>query len=216
MAKEIRLEAVTRNEEEAGSAAARRLRGAGWLPCMVNLADGHAVNLKVNCHAFTQELHHHRSEALLMNLSIDGADTVKVLLKDVQHHPLTEALIHADFQEISMKDKMRIEVPIRLEGEAKGEAMGGVLEHLLDHVEIECLPGNLVEDLVADVSGMVIGDILYVKDLELGKGVEVLTDADVAIAAVSAPRLEEKDEESAEGGAEPELVNKEKKSEDKE
>jgi large subunit ribosomal protein L25 len=95
-------------------------------------------------------------------------ETKKVLLQEVQHHPVTGRILHADFQEISMTEKLRVEIPVRLSGEPAGVTQqGGVLEHILRAIEVECLPGDIVEQFDVDVSALQIGDRLSVSDIKV-------------------------------------------------
>jgi len=203
MSEDIIIEAGLR--EESGSGPSGRLRKAGWLPAVVNDEDGASHAIRLNMHDFELLLHHHAGEHLLVDLRIDGQRVRKCLLQDVQHDPVTGGLLHADFHEISMTEKIAVTVPIEVVGEAVGVKMGGgVLEQLLREVEIECLPGNLPEQLTMDVSALEIGDSLQVGDLQVGDKVTLLTSPDIAVVSVSAPRLEEpsaeaEEEEAAEG-----------------
>lgn len=201
MSKDIKLKASKR--EVGGSGAARRMRREGMLPGAVHGEEGDVIPVKMNSHDFEQMLHHHTSEYLIMGIEIDGAEPRKVLLTEVQHEPVTGDVIHVDFKEISMTEKIRVGVGIELVGEAEGVVQqGGVLEHPLRELDVECLPDDLVETIDVDVSALRIGDTLFVRDVEIDPKLTVLTDPDTAIAAVGAPRKEEEstaEEQAAEG-----------------
>lgn len=192
-----------------GSSEARRLRREGQIPCVLQALD-HAPTtlLQVSAHEVKMMLRHHAGENLVLNLIVDDQEPRKVLLKEVQHDPITGALVHMDFLEVSMTEKMQASAQIVLIGDPKGVTQGGgVLEHLLREIEVECLPDDMVEEISADVSGLDIGEMLHTGDLQLPAGVTALTPPDIAIALVSAPRTEEAaaEDEAATGG-EPELV----------
>jgi len=164
-------------------------------------------------------LHRHASENLVLDLEIDGKKPKKVLLKEVQHDTLSGCILHADFVQISMTKRMRIAISITLVGEAVGVTHeGGVLEHLLRELEVECLPMNLVEELKVDISDMKIGDTIQVSALEIDPKLTVLTDSELPVASVAAPRIEEEPEpeevEAVAEGAEPEVIGEEKKEEE--
>jgi large subunit ribosomal protein L25 len=204
MAEEIRVAAVGR--EEAGSADARRLRRAGWLPAVISNEKGQSRLIKLNLHDFDIMLQHHTSDNLMINVDVDGNPGGKVLLKEVQHHPVSGEVLHVDFVEVSMTRKMRVEMPVALSGEPVGVTQeGGILEQMLREVEVECLPGDLVEQFEVDVSHLGIGDALMVGDLNVSNAFTVITAPDVAVAAVVAPRVEEEEvpaeevEEAVEG-----------------
>ena len=187
MAKEITLAANRR--AGAGSAAAAALRRKGWLPAVLYGEQG-VRSVQVKTHEFEMMLTRHTGENLIVDLDVDGVVT-KALLKEVQHEPVRGAPLHADFQEISMTRKMRVSIPIEFVGEPLGVSQeGGILEHALRALDVECLPGDLVDVLTVDVSKLGIGDTLMVRDMTISAQFTVLTGPDVAVATVVAPRLE--------------------------
>lgn len=190
MATDIRIEAQSR--DEAGTGPARRLRMAGQIPASVSNAQGQARSLSLDAHVFEMMLQHHASESLIVDLSVDGKKTIKVLLKDVQHDPVHGKVLHADFVEISMTRKMRADISITLEGNPVGVVnQGGSLDQPLRSIEVECLPGDLEEEIVVDVSGLEIGSHISVSDLPVNADWTVLTDPALSVASVVAPRVEE-------------------------
>jgi len=220
MAKQIKLTATARTV--SGSAAARRLRRQGLIPGVLNDEHGRATMIQLNRHDFEMMLHGHASANLIIDLEVDGTQPKKVLLKDVQHDFVTGDILHADFLEVSMTKKMRISVPVRLVGEPVGVAQeGGVLEHPLRTLEVECLPGDLPEEIVVDVSRLKIGQSLLVRDLKVDAKVTIVTSGDAPVASVSAPRAEEVPQAAeaaatAEGPQEPELVGAKGKAQEEE
>jgi large subunit ribosomal protein L25 len=210
MAKTITLNAETRTV--SGSTAVRRLRRTGSIPAILYNDKRETALLQLNEHAFSQMLKHHASQSLVIDLAVDGGAPKKVLLKEVQHDGLTDGIIHADFVEISMTKKMRVPVTVRLKGEPVGVSQGGgVLDHLLREVEVECLPGDLVESLEADVTHLEIGHSILVRDLVAPAGLVIVTDGQLAVAGVLAPHAEEEktaEEVAAEAAAaaEPEVI----------
>lgn len=210
MAEETKLEA--RSRDVSGSAAARRLRGQGLLPGILYGGKGKPHLIQTNRHTFVQMLRHHASESLIIDLSVDGKRAKKVLLKEVQHDPLTDEAIHADFVQVSMTKRMRVNVPVTLVGEPVGVTQGGgILDHVMRELEVECLPTDLVEEIVVDVSGLDVAQSLQVKDLDVDPKLTVLTDGDIAVAGVLAPHVvaegEEGEEEAAAAeGEEPEVI----------
>ena len=216
MAEEMRFDVATR--EVSGSANARRLRRDGVLPGIVSTEKGKSRQVQLDRHGFELMLHRHASENLILDLSVDGGKTKKVLLKEVQHDPLTEEILHVDFVEISMTKKMRARIPVSLVGEPAGvEQDGGILEFLLREIEVECLPGDLVEQIEVDVSELKIGDSIQVEQVTVDPKLTVLSGSDIAVASVSPPRIEEEPtpEEDAEAavaaeGAEPEVIGEKK------
>jgi large subunit ribosomal protein L25 len=212
MAKDITLEAQTRTLSGTGNA--RRMRRAGIVPGIVYYRDTRTRMIELDRHAFEQLLHHHTSENLMVQLVVDGGQPETMLLKEVQHDAMSGHVLHLDFSEVSLTETMRVRIAIELIGESKGVTAGGVLEHVLREIEVECLPGDLVERFDVDVSGLEIGDHLTVADLSLGDTFTVVTEPDVVVAAVAAPRTEEDETAETEAaGAEPEVIGAKEKPE---
>jgi large subunit ribosomal protein L25 len=222
MATDTKLTGRTRREN--GTGAARQMRREGWLPCIIyGGSDGNRM-IQVKAHDMELLLQHHRGESMMVDLVVDDEQPRKVLLKEVQHHPVSEDVLHADFMEVSLTEKMRVQVPLVLTGECLVVTQdGGVLDHTLHELEVECLPGDIPESIEADVTNLRLGDSFLVRDLVLPPGIEAVVEEDLAVASVHAQRVEEEPEAEAEAeaeGAEPELVGKEedeeKSSEDEE
>jgi len=191
MAQSILISASPRTK--TGSSEGRRLRRSGNFPGVVYGAGRPVVMVEVNEHEFRKSLHGHSSEHVLLDLEIKGGETKKVILQEVQHNSLTGVITHADFHEVSMTEKLRVEIRIELTGIPTGVTQGGgVLEHLLREVEIECLPGDLMEKIELDVSNLNIGDNLTVADIKLDTSkYHIISDPGLAVAAVAAPAKEE-------------------------
>ena len=189
-----------------GSSSARRMRGAGRLPGVIYGTGSEPAAIEVETHAVEQVLHHHQSEMILIDIDLEGEGKVSVLLKDVQHHPVTGALVHVDLQRVSANETLQVEVPLELVGEPEGVKAGGLLDHVMHGILVECLPADLPETVDVDVSALNIGDSLHVSDVVVGDKVTVITDADAMVASVAAPKVADEDEDVAEAGAEPEVI----------
>jgi large subunit ribosomal protein L25 len=213
MAKAIKVDAEAR--ASAGSSASRVLRRTGKVPGIVYGIGKTPTNVQLDHKAFLTALGSHLHEHIILDLDIAGQEIKKVLLQEVQVHPITDRILHADFHEISMTEKLRIEISVNLVGDPVGVTQsGGVLEHLLREITVECLPTDIVEAFNVDVSSLVIGAKLFTGDIALDPAKYILITAkDIPVAAVSAPREEEevKPAEVA-ASAEPEVI-KEKKEE---
>ena len=191
MAKEIKLSASKR--ETSGTSASKAMRRTGFLPAVV-YGEKSARSIKISGRDFESMIVHHSSENLIVDLDVDG-DVIKALLREVQHDVIKGSVLHADFLEISMTKKMRVTISIELKGEPSGVSQqGGILEHLLRQIEVECLPGDIVESFEVDVSELGLGKVMMIRDIKLGDKYTVLTSGDVALATVVAPREEKVDE----------------------
>lgn len=141
----------------------------------------------------------------LITLAVKGGATDTVLLKTWQRHPYRGDLLHLDFQRIAMTEVMRIDVPIRLVGEAPAiKTTGGMLFQSTATVSVECLPANIPEAIEADVSGLEEVDAsIFVRDLSAPQDVTIVTDGDELVVRVRPPTVEREggEEEAAEGEA---------------
>lgn len=150
------------------------------------------------------------SETHIVNLTIDDSEPKKSVLKDVQFDPVTDRIIHCDFMGISLDEKIELEVPVVLQGTAIGIKEGGLLQHQMHKLKIECLPTNIPEHIVVDISNLKIGDSIHVKDLKL-ENIRILHHDDVIIASVIHQRGAEvttAPAETEEAQKEPEVISK--------
>jgi large subunit ribosomal protein L25 len=140
-------------------------------------------------------------------LRLDGDEPRPTFVKSVQHHPVADNILHVDFLQISLKEKVRIDVPVHLVGLAPAvDKYGGILVHGLDHITVEALPTDVPSSVEADVSGLEeIDSAFHVSQLDIPEGVTLLTDPEQVVAKVSPPaveKVEEVEEEEAEEGEE--------------
>jgi len=198
---------IAQSRQAKGKAAAGRLRRTGFFPAVIYAEGRPGVDIQVNEHDFVMMLRSHRSDNMILDLAVDGTDKpFKVMLKAMQHHPLNGRVIHVDFYEVSMVRKIEIEITVRLSGTPVGVANeGGVLEHGLRVLKMSCLPGDVLEELVLDISGLHVNESLRVSDVVIDASkYEVLDGVDQVVAAVAIPRAEIAAEttEAGEEGAE--------------
>lgn len=214
MKEEIKMIAQSRTEK--GKGAVNRLRRQGLVPGVM-YGSSTPKNVTINAHEFMQLMRKHASDNLMLDLEIEGVGSHKVLIREVQRHPLRAEPVHVDFYELSLTERVRVSVPLELVGEPVGVTQqGGVLEHLVREVEVECLPSDIPDRFELDVSAMELGQRLAVRDIPLDlTQFEMLTVADVAVAAVAAPRVEAEPvvAEAAEE-EEPTVLNEKKKDEE--
>lgn len=198
-----------------GKQVAKQLRRAQRIPAVVYGGQGGPVPVAVNPQALLAALE--SGENTLINLSLSGGATPQislVILKELQRDPVKGRPLHADFQAISMERKIRVEVPVVLDGVPIGvKDKGGILEHVLRQLAVECLPINIPEKFLVDVSGLDIGNALHVRDVPVAEGIRILDDGGRVLASVSAPAAEEVAAPVEEAAAEPEVVGKKEKEE---
>ena len=198
-----------------GKADAKRLRRALRIPGIVYGGSQGPLPVVVNPHDLISALA--AGDNVLINLSLGenaGPQTRTVILKELQIDPVKGRPLHADFMEISMERKIRVEVPLVLTGESVGvKGKGGILEQPLRLLYVECLPLSIPERILVDVSALDIGNAVHVRDLTVDEGIRILEDSGRVVASVVAPEAEEVAAPAEEKPAEPELVGKKEKAE---
>ena len=203
MADQINLKAEKR--EAIGSASVGRLRRAGFIPGVVYGAAQDNYAVQIESKAFEDILRHSASEQILVNLQIEGAKEPDklALIQAVQHHSISDKVLHVDFNAVSEENEIHAKVPVELTGEAIGFKQGGILDTLLHHIEVHCLPKDLPSSLTFDVSDLDIGESLSIGSAEFPKGVATSLDDSVLIAIVNETRAalsETADEDGTETG----------------
>jgi large subunit ribosomal protein L25 len=205
---------IAKKRDLQGSANSRRLRKAGSLPGVIYCEGKEATAIQLDTHAFEQVLHHHSSESVLVDVSVEGAGDITALVQDVQHHPVSNDLLHIDLFKVDADKPIQVEIPVEVVGESAGVKVGGSLDIVMHAIAVECLPGDLVESIEVDISDLEIGDSLHLSQVKLSSKLKSLGDEEAIVLSVTAPRLEEEDEEAevveGDAGAEPEVINEKK------
>ena len=152
----------------------------------------------------------HTSESTLLDLKIAGNKNVKVLISEIQQHPVNNALLHINFHEINLREKTSAQVPIELVGESPAVKSGkGILIQLMDEIEVECLPTDLPKAIKVDISSLKdINDSVCIKDLKIDRNkIEINHNENDLIAKIDHPKQEEKQEQEEEAETTPEETN---------
>ena len=193
------------NRTEFGTRTSKRLRRDGKVPGVVYSDGKDAISFQVesrDARVILGEGH------ALFDLHIEGSDTVPVVVKEQQHHPVRGDLQHLDLQQVDLNQAIQAEVLVELTGDdvSPGVKQGGVLEHVTREVTVEALPTDIPDSITLDVSEMEINDTLTLEQLVAPEGVTLIADdpAEVTRVTLSPPRVEEEPEEDLE--AEPEVV----------
>ncbi|MGB5293835.1 MAG: 50S ribosomal protein L25 [Thermoanaerobaculia bacterium] len=215
---DITLEVQSR--EETGKNANRRLRATGLIPAVVYGGDLDPVAIQVDRRTLHDLFKQTGGENAVFLLELAGTDQKRhSMVRELTIDPITRQVIHIDFLRVLMTEKVKVQVPINLEGTPVGvKNEGGVLDFITREVEVECLPGDIPQTLELDVSDLDIGSHYEVKDLEIPAGVELMVELDKVIVAVAhsrvATEVEEAEAEAAEAGlleaeeVEPELIGR--------
>jgi len=187
---ETTLEAVRR--DRFGRNEAGRMRREGKIPAVLYGEARQAEPLAVDPKALFRILHSQSGVNTLIALKVEGASDVKVLVKEYQVDPVEHKLLHADFYRVAMDKVLRVTVPIHLTGEAKGvKAQGGVVDFVHRDIIIAVLPADIPEHITVDVTELMLHDGVRVRDLPTGDKWKPLSEPDMLIVHVIAPKVEE-------------------------
>ena len=168
-----------------------QLRQDGQVPAVMYGFDVEPTSIEIDRNA-VDRLYTEAGESSLVELTIDGA-VHNVLIQDVQRDPMTDFITHVDFRRVDMTQKVETAIPVTIVGEAPAvKELGGTLIQSLDEVEVEALPSALVREFTVSAESLkTFDDVIRVSDLSIPEGMEVLTDANEAIASVMPPRSQE-------------------------
>jgi large subunit ribosomal protein L25 len=193
----------------------RALRREGLLPAIVYGTHIEPIAISLIFHDTSMILPKVSSSQLVV-VDVEGK-TYTTLVRERQRHPVTGNLLHVDFQAVSLTEKLRVNVSLQFKGESPAvKIYDGILSTSLEQLEVECLPGDLVNHLEIDLSTLEhIGDAIYVRDIPLPPRVQVLNELDEIVVVITAPTLEAEAAAEGEGGGfEPEVIEKGKKEEE--
>ena len=208
----------------AGKGAARALRREGKVPAVIY---GHArqvQSLAVPTRDLEKLLEVISAGSTVVELNVDGKPS-RTLIREIQRHPFKKQILHVDFQELVAGEKIIVSIPIVLHGIPEGVRLGGgILDQVLRELEIEVDPSHIPNHLDLDVTDLIVGHSLHVRDLQIPPGVKVLADEDAPIALVQISRAAIEDEAAVAATAaaeeaipaEPELIRKTKDEEEEE
>ena len=214
------LDAVERNTR--GKNEARRLRVSGKIPAVVYGGKDGGKPIAVDPKMLAKILRTEQGANTLIALNVPGAGDARVLVREYQLDPVTHELLHADFYRVAMDKLLRVQVTVVPQGEPKGvKQQGGVLDVVHRQIEIECLPADIPTHIEVDVSELMVGMSIRVKDLATNPKWKTVTEQEVMLLHVIIPKVEEAPApaDAAAAGAvaapaEPEVIKKGKKDEE--
>jgi large subunit ribosomal protein L25 len=190
-----------------GKGAARKLRRAGQVPGILYGPKRTPAMIAVDMLQVERRLAHLEGSHLIRLVSAepggpDGGERM-VLVREMQRHPVTGAVLHADFYEVDLTERLAVSVPLHFIGKAAGVVAGGILQPILREIEVECLPTEIPEFIEVDVSALGIHDAVHLADLTLPEGVQATGEATQTLVTVLPPTVEAQPTEGAEVAAEP-------------
>ena len=194
-----------------GKQEVKKIRAQKRIPGVVY---GHGIKtaaIDMSTDDFLRAIHTKAGENVIIQLSISGSKSFEktVVIKEIQHNPVTDAIEHVDFNAISLTEKIKVKVPLHVKGEAPGLKEGGILDVVHHEIEVECLPTHIPERLDADISALKIGDSIHIREIIFPSGVEPQFPGDEVVIAIHAPKAEEVPA-AEEAPAEPEVIGKKK------
>jgi large subunit ribosomal protein L25 len=210
------LKAIERKDFSKSSA--RKIRNEGRVPGVFYSKHEPPIHFDVadkaiNPLVFTSKTH-------LVSLEIEGHEGYECIIKDIQFDPVTDKVIHFDLLGLTKGEKIILEVPVQLVGTPIGVKEGGIIQHVLHKLKVECLPRNIPEHIVVDVSQLKLGDSIHIGDLQIEE-VEFIDPKESLIVQVTHPKIKEEaapvaEEGIAEEPTEPEVIAKGKAEEKEE
>jgi large subunit ribosomal protein L25 len=192
---EVTLEATPRSE--TGKGPARRARASGHVPAVLYGPSVEATSLLVDAKQVWQALHTDAGANVLINLVVDGSGYLTIA-REIQTHPIRGNILHVDFVNVKRDVKIHADVPVHVVGESHGIKEGGQLDHHLHELKVEALPTGIPTALEVDITALGIGESLYVSDVPLPDGVEVLNPPEDLVLQVIEPIVMKVEEEVAE------------------
>ena len=188
---------------EFGKNASGRLRTRGYVPAIV-YSHGKTESIMVTQKDLFKIFRGHLSESVLLDLTIKGKsdnDQHQVFIKDYQINPITDEITHLDFFKVTAGERIQTKVPVEVEGMPKGVRKGGMMEFMERELEIECLPSDIPEKILIDVTKLEIGDSIHISELPSSGSLKYLGDPTRVVVTVLAPTKVAEPEEAVAGEA---------------
>ena len=228
MTEQVNLNATNRDVE--GKSSSRQLRRAGSVPAVIYGGEKDPIRISILEKDIAKAAEIPGFATQILNINISGEEQ-NVILKELQRHPATQRVLHADLQRVNPDTKISISVPVRFLNEdiCMGVKMhGGAISRLINNIDITCLASNLPEYLEVDVAELDVGDSVFLSALNLPEGVEIPSlalgeDRDQAVVSITEakvldiePEVVEEEGDGEEGEAQAAAGDSEESAEDKE
>jgi len=179
----------------------KHVRAQGYVPAVIYGQGDDAVSIQFREIDLVRIL---RSGGYSQLIGLEGLEKkpVNALIKEIQRHPVRRNILHVDFYKVQMDVKIQTDVPVHMEGESEAVKGGAVIIHHMDTIPVECLPGNIPEYFVADMSKLqTMSDSITIADLEVPEGVEILAEPNAPIISLTISRKLAEDAAFEEEGA---------------
>ncbi len=205
------LTIAAETRESRGKNEARRLRVKGFMPAVMYGGGTTPAALAVNPKEVTKILNSRTGHNTIFNVSIAGGESIPVMVVDWQNDPIKDNLLHVDLKRIDLSQRITVKVPVITQGEPKGvKLQGGLHEIITREIEVECLPNDIPEQFIVNVSELGLGESIRAADIPLIGSMTLVSPADSVISHVISLRADEA-APATDAAAEPEVVKKGKK-----
>ena len=175
---------VANPRTESGSANARRLRNQGHIPGVIYGQGMAPISVTVERRDLRLALSGPAGVNTVLSLQVGGT-SYPAVVKELQRHPVKRTVSHIDFLQVNMNEEITVNVPLRLEGEAKAVvAEGGLVDPAVDTIEVSCTPGNMPDEFMIDITDMTIDTVIRLQDVPMPKGVTPLGDPEMPVVTV--------------------------------
>jgi large subunit ribosomal protein L25 len=191
------IELKTNIRTTTGNGPARRLRQKGQIPAVLYGPGTESVLLSVNISDIDRILKKGRIAQALLNLVIlnnEETSTKTVMVKELQHHPVSRNFLHIDFYEVAMDRKIMVNIPVTTIGKAKGVENGGILQIIRRELEVQCFPLDVPESIEIDITDLDVGDSIHLGDIARQSKIEFLDDENFTVVTIVSPKVEEEEE----------------------
>jgi large subunit ribosomal protein L25 len=174
----------------SGKGVARTLRREGKLPAVLYGSDIESVSLTVDTHDIELLLNKISYSQALINLRVDNGQSFEkmVMIKEIQADPITQNYLHLDFYEVRMDQKITTTVPVEITGVSKGVDAGGTLQIIRRELDVVCLPSQIPDSIVIDISELDMGDSIHVEDIRPEGDIEIPFDVNFTVVTVVSPK----------------------------
>jgi large subunit ribosomal protein L25 len=170
--------------KELGKKASKDIRNTGTIPCVL-YGGTEPVHFTTNSKMVKDLVY--TPDFKIAEIKIDGKVS-KAILKDVQYHPVSDAILHIDFLRLVEGTSVKVDLPVRFRGSSPGVKLGGKLIQNLRKVKVKTLPEHLVDQVLVDISSMELGQSIRVRDIDQNTGIEILNSPGIPIATIEIPR----------------------------
>lgn len=186
----IELKASVRTGRKKGPS--RRLRAAGRIPAVLYGPGAETISLSIDTAELDKAIKNRTGSQAFFSMQIEGGQvpTKTAMIKQIQAHPVTRRMIHADFYEIAMDRKIRAMAPVTVTGKSIGVENGGMLQIIRRELEVLCFPNQMPEEIEIDITDLDMGDSVHIQDIATEEGIEFPHDVNFTVLTVLAGRAE--------------------------